>query len=156
MIIPTWPPGTFGWLSQVFNAAVNQGLIAEGQAVVELIVTVAPHYRGRKLLDGLLLHHAKRYQESSELLADVVSDDPSYVFARYALYQSLWAMDHPDWVQHAQVLASAGHEELSPLARAKLVEAGYAADDAPASASAKADESTALATRAFHNMLVRV
>lgn len=155
MTIPQWPPGTFGWLAQVFNVAASSKLVAECQAIIELISVVAPHFRGRSLLEGLLLHHMGRYQEASELLGEVVSADPSYVYARYALYQSLWALDHPDWVQHARVLAAAGHEELSPLAQAKLAEAGRA-DGAAAGTSAKADESTALATRAFHNMLVRV
>jgi Bacterial type III secretion protein (HrpB1_HrpK) len=155
MTIPQWPPGTFGWLAQVFNVAAGAKLVAEGQAIIELICAVAPQYRGRALLEGLLLHHTERYQEASELLADVVNADPGYVYARYALYQSLWALDSPEWVQHAQVLAAAGHEELSPMARAKLAEAGRA-DDTAAGTPEKADEATTLATRAFHNMLVRV
>jgi hypothetical protein len=152
MTIPQWPAGTFGWLVQLFNAAASAKLVAEGYAVIEMIVAVAPRYRGRPLLEGQLLHQAGRYQEASQVLAEMVRADPSYVYARYVLYQSLWAMDNSDWVEHAHVVAAAGHDELSPIAQRKLMDAGQASVSVASDLNAQA----ASAVHALYKMMVRV
>jgi Bacterial type III secretion protein (HrpB1_HrpK) len=150
MTIKQWPPGTFSWLAQVFDAAAYAKLVNEGQALIELIVTVAPHFRDRKLLEGMLLHHTARYHEAAQALAEHLSAHPSDVVARYVLYQSLWAIDDREWFEHAQRVATSGDVELGPLAREKLAEAGQAsAGDEPVTTA-----EPVLPT--FHNMLVRV
>jgi thioredoxin-like negative regulator of GroEL len=122
------PIGTFAWLGQVFCLGVQAGLRSESQSVLELIMTVSPSYPGRPLLEGMLLFNSGRFQEASEQLSEMVKRDPEYYSARVLLFECLHAMNNPDWVEHARALAALDNEEVSALARRRLVESGHEAD----------------------------
>lgn len=140
-----WPVGTFSWLSQVFTAANSLGLFAEGRVVIDLICVVAPHYRGRDLLEATSLAHEGRYQEASERVIESLHGDEQNTFKRYLLYFCLRQLSDPEWVQHAQALAESPDEELSQRARLDL---GLPEESAPSLASA--------AAMGFDRPLVRV
>jgi tetratricopeptide (TPR) repeat protein len=129
MVFRSRPKGTFTWLSQVFCMGLNAELRSECQSVLELIMTVSPSYPARALLEGVLLFNAGRFQEASEKLSEMVKRDPEYYTARALLYESLNALDNPDWVDHARALAALNHEEFSPIARERLIENGHDLED---------------------------
>lgn len=145
MMFANWPAGTFSWLSQVFVAANSTGLFAEGRVVIDLICAVAPHYRGRDLLEATSMAHEGRYQEASEQVVESLRGDEQNAFKRYLLYFCLRQLGDPEWVQHAQSLAESADEELSQRARIDL---GLPQESAPSVASA--------AAMGFDRPLVRV